>query len=150
MLDLNSCKPEFFQIIVDDALQLGGAAKYENEESFYQLAARFAQQKKEEGILNYPFQEEFFRCITITQLEKFLQMFPPKKNEKHLYFYLIDKKFHKELTKSHHNSLSVQEKRENLIKIYEFIHSYSHFENLESCYLIEILYNGILLSIFFN
>jgi hypothetical protein len=87
--------------------------------------------------------------MSLEQMEKLQQLVPQLKEDYGFANTLFQKQFYFELNVQNQENFTLVEKRENLIKMYEFTKKLpSKFEGLRSSLLNEILQNGLKLSNF--
>ena len=114
-------------------------------ESFLQKFASALNQKYK---FNSNFSFEYYICnkLTLKQMEELEKMIPSLKNDENWIGKIFEKTFHYELDNEYKDLFTLEERREQLIKMYEA--SKDRPQSLQSSFLLEILENGMKLDIY--
>ena len=144
-VDLASLTKEDFygllRVLGEDILML-------DTDAFYKTLAKWLieEQKQKKYLAVEP---EILRNMTIEQMDKLKSYLPGLCEEPTFAGIYTSKKFSKELSEEENSHLTYKEKRENLIKMYEYSKTLPHkLSGLKSSLLLEILENGMKLDLF--
>ena len=118
-----------------------------NSPSFYnRIKAHFTKQYKENRY--FTMRESMLKWMNLTQLKTIQDIIPATKEDVIFTKIMLTKIFHEELDEKKNSQLSPEERRANLIKIYQYAKKNLHkkHKSLQSVLLEQVLQNGITLS----
>lgn len=115
-----------------------------DDSKFYDLLGKHASDSYDKQSDSYRLSSSIFVNMSLEQMDKTLKKLPNLNKDENFVLQYFSKKFSRELSEKDNEYRTDEEKRESLVKIYEYVKTLPEkFSGLKGTILLEILHNGI-------